>query len=286
MVAKLNPPTLNSTDLIYQIIDERGHHKDFYNRIKSDWTSATDTYNQNCGDPKLIQPLILRRYTDTDEDASKRKVSLIGLYSPKKDKLPYSILENMRKNHGLIFCPSCGESGRPRTLDHYLPKNVFPEYSVVLLNLTPMCDWCQGEKLTDYITADGLKCYIHPYFDDVDKPLFSITFNPPYVTPTIGLLINSDIDPELKRLVISHLAGIDFLERYKDYFRTKYRSILRKAGRCRAPNSTNLRNYLEENLESELDNSKNSWEVVLYRSILADARIMNYLEVGELPEYL
>lgn len=286
MVAKLPPPDEDSIDLVRRIINERVWHKKFYEKIGEDLIHCARLYLERQGNPELINPINLRNYTDTDEEAIKRKSSLIGLYSPEKDKLPFSQLEHMRKNNGLVVCPSCGEPGRPRTLDHYLPKDNFPEFSVVLLNLTPMCDWCQGEKLVDYITQDGLKRYIHPYFDDVDRYLFLITFKPPYITPVIDVSINKEIPEKLQRLVESHLEGVDFLARFKEFFKTKFRNILRKARNCREPESVKLRKFLQDCLEMETFNSKNSWDAIVYRSILADEQMMSYLEAGELPEHL
>lgn len=286
MVTKLSPPEEDSVDLVRRIIEERVHHREFYDAIGQDLISMAELYREKQGNPESINPINLRNYTNTDDEAAQRKKSLIGLYSPKEDKLPYLQLEHMRKENGLVVCPSCGEPGRPRTLDHYLPKDIFPEFSVFLLNLTPMCDWCQGEKLTDYITKDGFKRYIHPYFDDVDRPLFLITFNPPYITPKIDISINDKIPEHLQRLVLLHLEGVDFLGRFKKFFKTKFRNILRKARNCREPQSIKLRDFLQECLEMEEFNSKNSWDAIVYRSILADEQMMSYLEAGDLPEHL
>ncbi|MCD4484802.1 hypothetical protein LQR31_09990 [Chromobacterium vaccinii] len=286
MVTKLLPPEEDSVDLVSRIIEERVHYRGFYDGIKQDLISRVKLYKELQGNPESISPINLRSYTNTDEEAAQRKTSLIGLYSPKEDKLPYSQLEHMRKNNGLVVCPSCGEPGRPRTLDHYLPKDIFPEFSVVLLNLTPMCDWCQGEKLAEYITNDGFKRYIHPYFDDVDRPLFSIIFKPPYITPIIDISISNEMPVELQRLVALHLEGVDFLTRFKEFFKTKFRNVLRIARKCREPESIKLREFLQECLEMEAFNSKNSWDVIVYRSILTDEQMMGYLETGELPEHL
>ena len=234
----------------------------------------------------MLTPLNLKNYTESEEVASQRKKSLIGLYTPKYGKQPFSQLEFMRKKNGLVVCPSCGEPGRPRTLDHYLPKDKFPEFSVLLLNLTPMCDWCQGEKLAEYVTNDGQKRYIHPYFDDVDRVLFSISFTAPFSTPAIDVAVSEEIPEELSLLVRHHLEGVDFLTRFKEYFRTRYISVLRTAKRVRENESISLRDFLNVSLENEEAKSINSWDAVLYRSILENNDLMGYLEDGLLPDYL
>ncbi len=287
MVSRVNIPEDDSVDVVRRTLNEKQHHRDFYDLITNDLVNQVKLYQELGGNPTLIQPMNLRNYTDTDDNAEKRKRSLIGLYSPKEDKLPYSQLEKIRKYNGLVVCPSCGEPGRPRTLDHYLPKDKFPEFSINLLNLTPMCDWCQGEKLAEYITSDGRKRYIHPYFDDIDRPLFNIIFTPPYRSPLIAVAVRDDAPQELGKLIALHLEGIDFITRFKEFFKTRYISILRKSQTCRQPNSTiNIIASLELLLEMEIDKSINSWDAVLYRSILDDHQLIQYLENGELPENL
>lgn len=85
----------------------------------------------------------------------KRKTNLIGLYYPEAGTDLHKKLHVMRKKHKLRACPSCGEDGSPGTLDHYLPKEEFPELSVFFENLTPMCDQCQERKGASYKKTMG-----------------------------------------------------------------------------------------------------------------------------------
>lgn len=286
MVSKVKPPKEDSIDILERVLSERQRFKEFYNRIEIDLINQAERFIEYNGNPLMLSPLDLNKYTDSEMESKQRKKSLIGLYTPQSEKLPFQQLENMRKNNGLVVCPSCGEPGRPRTLDHYLPKDTFPELSILLLNLTPMCDWCQGEKLTEYVTKDGKKRYIHPYFDDVDKPLFSIAFTSPYSTPSIEVVVYESLPEELSQLVKLHLEGIGFLSRFKEYFKTRYISILRKARDCQLPNTKDLRMTLGILLEMEEEKSINSWDAVLYRSVLENDDLMNYLENEPLPDNL
>tara|TARA_B100000700_G_C15061672_1_gene866346 strand:+ start:1121 stop:1978 length:858 start_codon:yes stop_codon:yes gene_type:complete len=285
MVSKVIPPKDDSLEILRNIIAERHHYKQFYARITNDLIAQAEAFIEHNGNPSALTPLNLSDYTNSEEESILRKKSLIGLYKPENDKLPFEQLEAMRKHNGLVVCPSCGEPGRPRTLDHYLPKKVFPELSVMLLNLTPMCDWCQGEKLTDYITEDGRRRYIHPYFDDVDRPLFSISFTPPFVTPSIDISVDEELPEELRVLVKLHLEGIDFLNRFKEYFRTRYISVLRRA-RASQQDGKSLRSLLRLFLEVEEEKSINSWDAVMYRSILKNDELIDFLENSALPEKL
>lgn len=62
-------------------------------------------------------------------------------------------------------CPYCGGIGRPRTLDHYLPKAHYPQFAVLPLNLIPACRDCNmGEKGNKYPDAEEDQI-LHPYLD-------------------------------------------------------------------------------------------------------------------------
>lgn len=58
-------------------------------------------------------------------------------------------------------CPYCMLND-PRTWDHYLPKDSYPEYSVYHPNLLYVCFGCNQRKRDDYDAATLLYC--HPYF--------------------------------------------------------------------------------------------------------------------------
>lgn len=118
MVAKLPMPEYDSLEVVSTVISERKRFLAFYRSITDDLRSQILSYLEVGGDPSVITPLNLRDYTDSDDEAESRKKSLINLYSPKPDQAPYEILEDMRNEHGLLFCPSCGEDGAPGTLDH------------------------------------------------------------------------------------------------------------------------------------------------------------------------
>lgn len=286
MIAKVSLPPEDSEDIIRRTIAERTKYKKFYQKIESDLLSSIRLYTQHRGNPEVITPLDLCSYTDSTFEAKRRKKSLINLYNPVVDKLPYWELEKMRKDNGLSACPHCGELGRPRTLDHYLPKDVFPEHSINLLNLIPMCDWCQGEKSTEYLTSDGCRRFIHPYFDDVDQPLIRFVFAGDYISPVIKIEVMDHLPPELQKLILSHLDGVDFDNRTKEYIAERYSNILRHAKECRDPAGPGFRVAINMFLRMEESKSINSWDATLYRSIKDDPKLMHFLEGADLPEFL
>lgn len=73
-------------------------------------------------------------------------------------------------------CPFCGGIGRPRNLDHYLPKAHFPQFSIIPINLIPACQECNmGAKGAAY-AIDASEQVLHPF---LDRDLF---FNEQWIT--------------------------------------------------------------------------------------------------------
>jgi len=308
VVAKLNIPDYDSLQVVSDIIEERSHYLDFYSSIQADWLSQVSNYIDLGGDPNAVPPLNLQAYLSQESIiaegeaeaksgespdpavrlANKRKKSLIGLYSPKEHKLPYDILEVMRRDHSLLFCPSCGEPGKPGTLDHYLPKKIYPELSIVTANLTPMCSECQGRKGSDITDSNGNKIFIHPYFDPIDQVIISLLISVPYSSPaSFTIMIPSDVDEPFFSLVERHITGVDFRERFEEFCQGQYIVLLSTFYDERQDDEPDsARRIVSRFLKSVERQSMNRWEAVFYRGVLANDNLLDYLDNGNLPEYL
>lgn len=71
-------------------------------------------------------------------------------------------------------CPFCGIS-ESSTLDHYLPKEQYPEFSVFPKNLVPSCAVCNTRK-RDRILDEGtnVRMFLHPCYDQVPDMAFLV----------------------------------------------------------------------------------------------------------------
>ena len=91
---------------------------------------------------------------------------LIGLYknhlSKKNKKVPYEYYERLMHSTKNNLCPLC-ELDTACELDHYLPKSVYPEFSVFHKNLIPICHVCNNIK-----NANTSAKFIHSYYDNTD----------------------------------------------------------------------------------------------------------------------
>jgi hypothetical protein len=95
------------------------------------------------------------------------KSDLIKMYDQflvDKEKPARRIYDGI-KNAAKDKCPFCGGIGSPRTLDHFLPKAHFPQFSVLPINLVPSCRDCNMEGKAQGFARKAKEQYIHPYRD-------------------------------------------------------------------------------------------------------------------------
>ena len=102
--------------------------------------------------------------------ANLKKSELVNLYETyfrDKDK-PARAIYDVLLVSAKEKCPFCGGIGRPRNLDHYLPKAHFPQFSVLPKNLIPSCRDCNMDGKGQGFAASADKQIIHPFLDHAD----------------------------------------------------------------------------------------------------------------------
>jgi hypothetical protein len=119
------------------------------------------------GDLFTIQPITTQPESEGSLFGELDKSDLIKMYSQyfaDKDKPArriYNDLLNAARDH----CPFCGGIGSPRTLDHFLPKKLFPQFSILPFNLVPSCRDCNMEAKAQSFASRAEDQCIHPYGD-------------------------------------------------------------------------------------------------------------------------
>lgn len=86
---------------------------------------------------------------------------------------PMTVLRgDLLKRVSAARCPFCGIS-ESSTVDHYLPKEKYPEFSVFPKNLVPSCAVCNTRK-RDRVFEDGsnVRMFLHPCYDVIPDVAF------------------------------------------------------------------------------------------------------------------
>lgn len=168
-----------------------------------------------------IQPSILSRYTDyadielgnrisTHSYSDEEKVALKHLYSSKTDTAK-KIIDSVSKAQLLRqagICLSCG-IGDADQIDHFLPKEHFPEFSILHKNLVPICGACNEIKGDNIPGTD--KDYMHPMFDDLpDIPFFEVAINYSESIPKVNFEI---VKAYRTNVIFRHFEDLKLSER-------------------------------------------------------------------------
>lgn len=273
-------PEVCSLRLLDAVIEERqgGANAAFFNGIALEWRERVAAYIEHAGSPGLVP-----RWPQIEP----RRQTFLNLYgSAQEGSVQKPVITRMRREHGLNHCPACGELGTPNTLDHYLPKRLYPHFCVTPLNLFPMCDACQEKKEEKTGDTDSPRFFIHPYFDVfVAEQVIELRLHPPYDAPEFTLSPREGLPEDHGRLVSTHMRELAIGERYLRYFRGQYLRLLRIVQSLRDKGLD-----VRQNLEAFRDGcavwGKNAWDHVFYAAVLEDEGMMEYLEREQLPGHL
>lgn len=279
MVMHLPRPAFCSLQMVADVIAQRqgGGNAAFFNGIATEWRQRVQDYDTLGGSPQNLP---------TWAAIHPRRTTFLNLYlAPAPGSVQGPVLQDMRRRHGLNYCPACGEPGKPNTLDHYLPKTLYPHFCITPLNLFPMCDACQDLKGTKTGDAADPRFFLHPYFDVfVASQVIELVIDAPYDTPTFRLRTQPDLTVPQAALVTSHVRELHIEHRFGDYFTGQYLRLLRQV--------RNLRNS-EQEVRAVITGFRdaiapvgvNVWDHIFYAATVANADLMDYLENGHLPAF-
>jgi len=174
-------------------------------------------------------------------------------------------------------CPFCGIS-ESSTLDHYLPKEQYPEFSIFPKNLVPSCAVCNNRK-RDRILQVGtdVRMFLHPCFDSIpDVPFLTVQTRIEMdalilsyrITPPHGMAVRTF------RHLQSHFTELDLADRYRrmglEHLSGQYPALQRAYGPSENAERV-VEKLLEEAQDYEIVLGHNYWLAKLYRALAANA---------------
>lgn len=170
-------------------------------------------------------------------------------------------------------CPFCGIS-ESSTLDHYLPKEQYPEFSVFPKNLVPSCSLCNTRK-RDKILEKGtdVRKFLHPYFDFIPESDFLMVqtrMEENALVLSYRLIRPTGVSIREFRILKSHFDELDLADRYRrmglEHVGNQYPAFRRAYGAAKdaqrvAEKLTESAKDFEESL------GQNYWLAKLYRAL-------------------
>lgn len=128
------------------------------------------------------------------------------LYDKRKGGGP---IRRIRQTKGLLSCPMCG-SPTTGSIDHLLPRAVYPEFSIMRANLVPACTHCNSANKGNKHRGDAQpERFIHPYYDQfADQPLWLVRFNAPLAAATFDAEPLPTLQDPVLSIVRYHLTNV------------------------------------------------------------------------------
>ncbi|MEN8415941.1 hypothetical protein [Acinetobacter radioresistens] len=195
-----------------------------------------------------------------------------SLYSSKLSSLNY--IKQYRKTTSYKVCSLCG-SPAAGTLDHFLPKDIYPEFSIFSKNLIPACK-CNFSK------NKNISMIYHPqFFDFLENRLYYIDFL--IINDSVnyrGIKMNIKPNHPYYKLIESHLVNhiLKCVDGFENEMRTRLQSLYDTPQTCifaldsvvTSLSKQQLRKIIHNQLkrENEKFQTPNSWDSLILSSFL------------------
>ena len=181
-------------------------------------------------------------------------------------------------------CPYCGIN-RPGTIDHFAPKERFPEFSVYPINLIQCCGECNTRKDED-LAENGNRLFLHAYLDTIppqSKCLRAvIDWAGGSATFTFFLAWDPNVPLDTFCVIAEHVARLHLLEIYSEIAGEEFNQGVDWIHENDSP--ADIVNRVTHNLsQKRLKEGPLSWRAAVWEAVLASPESLDYLLLGTLP---
>ncbi|PVV50786.1 HNH endonuclease [Chryseobacterium sp. HMWF035] len=242
----------------------------------------------------ILKPSVQQRYDEYDKKfksnqlesisentySSESKADLLHCYkvSTKPLEQLITLIRENQEDHIKRVCQYCGINSDD-TMDHYLPKERYPEFCVKSLNLIPCCPRCnqlKGEYWKD--KNDNKRGIINLYLDSLptEQYLFlDLHYNPILRVFGVSFYLDntSNIDADFFSIIERHYTKLHLLKKYEDRFNHVYQKIYSSftGSKIFQGNSKIIKQFLLD----ETNGLKRDFGVNYYKTVITDALANN-----------
>lgn len=172
-----------------------------------------------------------------------------------------------------VRCPFCGIS-EATTLDHYLPKELHPLYTIYSKNLVPCCPKCNSHKSTKIMIENvEIRRFLHPYFDPIPVESFlqvSVELSPRFFVVDYGLVQPAGMGHATFAQLESHFRELNLRSRYRSnalHRLTESRHAFRRHFAKDHSGAVLAAELQGESQDLEIEHGPNDWLSLLYREL-------------------
>jgi hypothetical protein len=228
--------------------------------ITKTYTDYKDKFNNN-------NLFTISAYGFDGED----KANLLKLYSSQRKSIIELKIELTTNefNQRVNTCPNCTIE-KVASLDHYIPKDEFPEFSVNPINLVPCCSTCNSKKKENWKDDKNL-LFLNLYSDVIPLSQYLFVNVISKTEFTFELKNVSKIDLTLFKVIESHYDKLNLLQRFREDSDEVISEldILISSARYLMNDDKKLLNFINNHYSTiEKRDGVNNWKVVLVKAML------------------
>lgn len=239
--------------------------------VKDRYEHFNNELNRNHIEHIAVNESISMEAADALRDMYKHKCKLVNDFSQWFDD------NNPRTYYRM--CPYC-TINQAKTIEHILPKELYPEFAINVHNLIPACSDCNSLKGESVLDCNNEKIIINFYTDILPNEQFlfaEISYDKKGNLECKYRLENPNntIDEKIYRLLQRHYDKLDLLNRLKDKAITEIPSLI-----CEFEGY----DYEEsvEYIKSKYTREKrlygiNYWKIVLYLAAIDSSIFKDYI---------
>ncbi len=188
-------------------------HKKYINKLPEEIQKIIDKSKIQYKDLLDKEKLNIPTYSKINID-KEHKQSLENAYN----RLRHELIKKYKQNNDGYHCAYCSLDSSQQ-IDHFLPKQEYPELTVVCYNLVPVCSVCNGHK-SSYL----VKYNYHPFYNKLFPEYLTLKIEKDkFDSITFKYELNISLDKSLK----DFLVRLDLCSRYEDKVRNKFINITR-----------------------------------------------------------
>ncbi|MET4666321.1 hypothetical protein [Sphingomonas sp. PvP056] len=257
MLSLASPVTPEEEDRLLAVICQRGLFMPYH----AAWALRYHDYRLTRGDPFAVAA------ADFPENV---KLAQYDLYDSRSRN---GLFRGIRHWQHVPCCPMCGAPTPTGSIDHYLPRDEFPEFSVLPCNCVPACLVCNTQaKRAVYRGDDAPERFIHPYFDNLaERAIWQVEVLAPFGAPRFRPTPSPNLEADEWIMTEFHLDNI-----LGEVFQGTAASMWSKLPRAIALRGVTPASPLEqvrealaaEEVHAALTLGLNGWRAALLRGVL------------------
>lgn len=268
-------PTINAQSVFEEFINAKRVVRPTLLAIKPRVLSQYDLYNKNAQNLEVLEA-----FDGFGEDG---KAALNHCYDSSirpLNNLKTTIYSNLG-DVGISFCPYCLIS-EPKTIDHYLPKELYPEFSVLPCNLIPCCPTCNSKRGLIWLKSDK-RTTINVYFDILENRrfLFAEVYFESDGIPQINFYIKNmeGLSDYLFEIINNHFDKLKLYQRYRDQIArivSELYTLYSKPAHASLPNKSTA--ILEQAETDRNIHGANYWKAAVFEALGNSEQFINSLQ--------